>query len=657
MKHIVAILIILFTGISSAQVVINELDFDNPGIDTQEFIELKSTTPYYNLDGYVLVFYNGNASSSTGNKSYFVIDLDGLTTDVNGLIVLGNNDVSPVPDYVFSDNTIQNGEDAVALYLGNAADFPDKTPVTATNLIDAVVYGASNDGQATTLLQTLGVTTQIDAGPSNSTNSIQRATDGSFYVAAPTPKANNDGSGIIPNGIEILVDNNHKTEGDTFQITFSTQHAVADTPLHFDISLANAGFNTADYSGNINMSIPVGQTTATTTINLLTDGIEEGDEELKISFSLPLPAGYVRLNDNIIIRVIDVDYQVASFGSPTNPTYGNVSSIQPTNYYNSIDQLSGNNLKNALQAIIANPTVVRSQTYADVYTILEEADQNPENSSQVWLLYTEQGRSKLDKQQSSQNTGTWNREHVFPRSRGGFYSIQEDDIADGKDVYWTTNADSTRHANSDVHAIRAVDGPENSARGNQFYGSQAYNGPAGNLGSFKGDVARSIFYLAIRYNALNVVNGYPNGNLGDFGDLATLLDWHRNDPPDDYEMNRNNLVYDWQKNRNPFIDQPDLVEYIWGNKQDEVWEQTLSVMKPKQPTVTLYPNPASTHIIVAGVHQATLRVFDIHGRLLFTKSISQQNNTLDVSMLAQGLYTFSVEENNTSSVHKLIITK
>lgn len=183
-------------------------------------------------------------------------------------------------------------------------------------------------------------------------------------------------------------------------------------------------------------------------------------------------------------------------------------------------------LRQALQNIIANSEEIRTQTYADIIDILKIADQNPANSNQVWLLYTEESRAKLDFQTTSNSVGKWNREHTFPRSRGGFFSIQEDDIADGINVYWETNADSLRHGNSDAHALRATDGP------------------AGTLGSFKGDVARSVLYMDVRYNGLQVLNGFSD-TLGQLGDLATLLNWHRNDLPDDFEMNRNNVVFTW----------------------------------------------------------------------------------------------------------------
>ena len=75
----------------ASQVVINELDCDTPGTDTEEFLELKSDTPNFDLDGYVVVFFNG--SSSGMNSSYFTVDLDGFSTDENGLLVIGSTSV------------------------------------------------------------------------------------------------------------------------------------------------------------------------------------------------------------------------------------------------------------------------------------------------------------------------------------------------------------------------------------------------------------------------------------------------------------------------------------------------------------------------------------------------------------------------------------
>jgi len=96
---------------------------------------------------------------------------------------------------------------------------------------------------------------------------------------------------------------------------------------------------------------------------------------------------------------------------------------------------------------------------------------------------------------------------------------------------------------------------------------------------------------------LQIVNGFPDVD-GQLGDLATLLEWHRNDPPDDFEMNRNNVIYNWQRNRNPFIDQPALVEYIWGDKVGEEYDQSVSTKNVESLEVDVYPNPTENSIYI-----------------------------------------------------------
>jgi len=629
-----------------SQIVINELDADTPSIDTAEFIELKSDTPNFSLDGYVVVLFNG--STSGADSSYFTLDLDGFTTDVNGLLLIGSNGVSPVPQLLIAENVIQNGADAVAVYLGSSSDFPDLTLATTTNLIDALVYDTS-DADDTVLMNLLGVTEQINEGSANNTNSIQRNNDGSYFVATPTPRQLNDGSGVVLNGLSISIAQNQYDEGESFDIVFTTEQNVT-SQLVLNFTLNNETFNETDYSGSISVIIPMDQNTVSTTITLIDDTDDEGDEILIVSL-ISLPVEYLALNDNIDIRVVDNDFVIAAWGTPLNPTFGTVVSTQPTGYYNSLDGLADTALRQALQNIIADPNEVRTQTYADITDILKKADQNPANSNQVWLVYSEEGRAKLDFQTTSNSVGKWNREHTFPRSRGGFFSIEDDNIADGVAIFWQTNADSLRHANSDAHALRAADGPENSARGNLHYGE--YTGPTGTLGSFKGDVARSVLYMDIRYNGLQIVNGFPD-NEGQLGDLATLLDWHRNDPPDDFEMNRNNVVYSWQFNRNPFIDQPDLVEYFWGNMIGEVWNEVLDVDDISALKVQIYPNPTSNNINIVGIEgESTIEIFSALGRkLVHKREIGTASFDLNFS---EGIYFVKITSEGRSVVKKILV--
>ncbi|WP_298760431.1 endonuclease [uncultured Psychroserpens sp.] len=648
---------ICFMQLTFSQVVINELDCDTPGVDNMEFLELLSDSPNFALDGYVVVFFNG--SSSGMNSSYFTVDLDGYETDINGLLLIGSNSVSPVPQLLISENVIQNGADAVAIYQADDTDFPEQTVATIDNLVDVLIYGTADADDADMIAifnqdPRFASIQQINEGPGNNTNSIQRFVDMddnvSYTATTPTPRQLNDGSGLVLNGVSISVAQTQYNEDDSFDITFTTETPVTEA-LNFNILLDNFGFNTSDFTGNTMISIPVSQSTASTTITLVDDMDDEGDEVTRIRFE-SLPAEYLELNSNLEIRIVDNDFTMANFGTPLNPTFGNVTSTQPTGYYNSLDGLSDTDLRQALQDIIADPNVVRAQTYADVLDILVDADQNPLNSNQVWLLYTEQGRAKLDLQTGSDNNGKWNREHTYPRSRGGFFDIEEDEIADGIDVFWTTKADSLRHGNSDAHALRAADGPENSARGNQHYGQ--YTGPVATQGSFYGDVARSVLYMEIRYNGLQVVNGFPENGPGELGDLATLLDWHRNDPPDDFEMNRNNIVYNWQFNRNPFIDQPDLVEYIWGTNVGDTWDQQLSVSEFDANAIKIFPNPSKGTISIKGLeNEAELSVFSIEGRQIKTVVLNE-DRLLNLNVVS-GIYVLRIASKNKTTTKKLII--
>ncbi len=506
----------------------------------------------------------------------------------------------------------------------------------------------TSDANDTVLMGLLGLTEQINEGSSGNTNSIQRKNDGTYEVKLPTPRTLNDGSGIILNGVSFSITQTQYDEGDNFDITFTTEQNVSSN-LNISFTLNNGSFNNADFTGNTTVTILNGQKTVNASITLTDDSDNEGDEVLLINMA-SLPSDYLILNNLIEARVVDNDFVVAPWGTPLSPTYNQVTSTVSATYYDPIDGKSGTVLEQAIQDIIADQSIVRAQTYADIKAILKEADQNPANSNQVWLVYTEEGRAKLDIQTTSDNTGKWNREHTFPRSRGGYNDIEDDKFSDGKNTYWTTNADSLRHGNSDAHALRAADGPENSTRSNKYYGD--YNGPSGNSGSFKGDVARGIFYMQLRYNGLSVVEN-PTV-VGEMGYLSTLLDWHRNDPPDDFELNRNNVIYTWQFNRNPLIDKPDLVEYIWGNKIGQAWSNSLSIDEADLLSVNVYPNPTTNKLFISGIkEETTLTLYALDGRKLITQKIVRDKEVyLNVK---SGIYFLKIVSGRKSALKKIIV--
>lgn len=636
----------------SQAIIISEVDADTPGVDTKEFVELKTPEPFTSLDGHVLVLFNG--SNFGANQVWWTFDLDGYTTDVNGLFVIGGPELSPVPNAYMPINTILNGNAALGVYTGSSADFPEGTVATTNNLLDALVYSVNNP-PSQTLLDLLGVTVHVDENVNGNKDfeSMQRDSEGNWYVATPTPRQINDGSGIVLTGIEILFNQEIIEEGDVIDIVFQSTEAL-DEDLTINFTLTNQDFTEDDYSGETTVTILLGETTATATIEILADGIPEDDELMIISMQ-PLPDEYMKLNNNINVWVLDGDFFISPFGEPTDPTFGLVQSTVPSGYYDSLDGKSGQELRDALQDIIANEDVIRIHPYEDVWEMLKELDQNPKNSNQVWRIYLESPSQKFLRQIGSSGVGRWNREHVFPRSRGGFFATEFDDFATGKDSWITSNADSIRHGMSDIHSLRVADATENNVRGNKHFGD--YVGPPNNLGSFKGDVARCYFYMDVRYNGLEVVEGFPEpAGTGLVGDLITILEWHEIDPVDDFEMNRNNLAYEWQFNRNPFIDLPELVDYIFGDKQDQVWNENMSNTVFEKNTISVYPNPVKNELNFQGINspEAQVTIYSMQGKVVHREKLTNNQHKLQLQ-LSTGMYVVKIDAENQSSVQRIIV--
>jgi uncharacterized repeat protein (TIGR01451 family) len=196
---------VLTVTLPSVPLIINEFDAQTPGTDTAEFIELyDGGVGNTSLNNIALVWFNGGAIN---DASYRTIDLNGYHTNANGYFVVGNSAIASAI-ITFPNNTLQNGQDAIGLFFGNAAIFPDGTPVTNTNLIDAVVYDdieltATNDPALLAVL-TPGQP-MVYEGPITSTadiNSAGRCPNGSggarhtltYQSVTPTP----NGSNICP---------------------------------------------------------------------------------------------------------------------------------------------------------------------------------------------------------------------------------------------------------------------------------------------------------------------------------------------------------------------------------------------------------------------------------------------------------------------------
>lgn len=229
------------------------------------------------------------------------------------------------------------------------------------------------------------------------------------------------------------------------------------------------------------------------------------------------------------------------------------SHLYAQNYYNSVNSGSSQLLRSSLHNLIDDHNVV---SYESAKQHLQNTDADPNDSGNIILIYKQNSVDEF-----WDGGDTWNREHIWAASYGLYDS----------DAY------------KDLHNLKPADPSVNSSKGNKnfdnggaqhdeaiecFFTQNTWE-PADDV---KGDIARILFYMDIRYEggedepdlavteALNNVADVPN-----IGKLSTLLDWHIQDPVDDFEMNRNEVIYGIQGNRNPFIDHPEYVSILWGS--------------------------------------------------------------------------------------------
>jgi len=178
---------------------------------------------------------------------------------------------------------------------------------------------------------------------------------------------------------------------------------------------------------------------------------------------------------------------------------------------------------------------------------------------------------------------------------------------------------------------------------------------------YKGDFARSYFYIATIYQDLSNLWDSPMMSKNTYPvwtpwakDL--LLKWHRQDPVSEKERARNNAVEAHQKNRNPFIDYPMLAEHLWGNKKGVPWSFTSGVDALKI-EFSIGPNPVQNKLnIRTDEHDMTCSIFDLNGRLLMEKSLPGTAE-LAVDMLENGMYLIKLTKGERNSIQKFIISK
>lgn len=260
-------------------------------------------------------------------------------------------------------------------------------------------------------------------------------------------------------------------------------------------------------------------------------------------------------------------------------------------YYQSANGKKGAALKTALCGIIYNR---KERSYNDLWTDFRTTDAREDGK--VWDMYS--GVSNFtfgvdqDPGSGNQEGQYYNREHSFPNSWFGKNVMPM--YTDLHHMYPTDKVVNNKRSN---HPFGETNG-ESYKSANNFskLGKCTFGGYSGTVfepnDEYKGDFARTYFYMVTCYEE-KIADWYTNyGVNGTNGEtknavmatldgktypglsewqLKMLLEWSKRDPVSEKEIHRNNAVYSIQKNRNPFIDYPELEQYVWGDKKNEAF--------------------------------------------------------------------------------------
>lgn len=232
-------------------IVINEVNSDSPGTDKEEFLELYDTSGgSTSLDGYVVVLFNGN-----GDKAYTTIDLTGTKTRSNGHFLMGAAMFSP--DIKLSNNWLQNGADAVALYRANASQFPSGAAPTQTGLIDVVVYSKYDSVDAGLLQALVPGQNQLKENDQYHANdeSLSRCNNkqwknqSAFILAFTTPGRSNNCTSVPPSNVPTptsAVPGTARSSKDT-RVTSAPPALPAEYLVVNEVNAANPGVDRGEF--------------------------------------------------------------------------------------------------------------------------------------------------------------------------------------------------------------------------------------------------------------------------------------------------------------------------------------------------------------------------------------------------------------------------
>lgn len=270
-------------------------------------------------------------------------------------------------------------------------------------------------------------------------------------------------------------------------------------------------------------------------------------------------------------------------------------------------------------------------TYSQRHNFLYDADTPTNDPNNVTLMYS--GDVQPDDQwfsPSNPNTPqTYNTEHVYPRSLLG-----------------------SGTAEADLHLLRACIIAVNTLRGNDPFRDGSGNYFSSNNEFFpgddwRGDVARIIMYVNLRYNE----------PFTDVGNLALFLEWNAADPVVDggIEDNRNIIISEAQGNRNPFIDNPYLATLIWGGTPAQNRWAVLSTDNFQKQDIKIYPNPVSgNEITIITNSDILVEVYDVLGKKVKQQNLTANQKKINITGLKKGIYLLRLKSDNGTITKKLV---
>ena len=267
----------------------------------------------------------------------------------------------------------------------------------------------------------------------------------------------------------------------------------------------------------------------------------------------------------------------------------NAYSKPPEEYYSAAARKTGDALKSALHKIIDDHNVLpytqpgndnwHDGKNIDVWEALVYTDSSCPDTSpkcgRVRLLYLDEVRPIDQANRGKGKNDSWDREHVWPKSRG-FPDKNQDGYTDLHHLRPADRNINCKHSNYGYNKggktvmDKLSDGKEVLTAAKIDADTNSFEPPD----PAKGQVARMIFYMAVRYE------GDPDENMPDLvlrnennrvseswiGNLCTLIEWNNRFAPTEFERLRNNRVMELQGNRNPFIDEPNWANLIWGHR-------------------------------------------------------------------------------------------